>query len=292
MSQKNAHPLVSVLIGLGSAAVGLFPWIVTGARLPLQNLGDVDTDIGNMPIVGLPFSQYLIFQIVAVIVIGAAVAGIVARNIGGTLPILGGVLLVQVAALVQTAVVTESGLRDEPAADLYLLALVAGTVAAILLGVGMLLLIARAPKAGALLAFALAGVALSSWLTALFFPISRFSESSPVTDAFQTVIRYAPAIVVGAAIVWCGLSTVGRIIAAGVSVLILWVAPTVVTAVSAAVGSRILLPYPAEMLDYGVNVFRSAIVMPEIWGPPIGLAVAIAVVGLVARRVVEKRRAA
>ena len=292
MTQKNAHPLVSVLIGMGSAAVGLFPWIVTGARLPLQNLGDVDTDIHNMPIVGLPFSQYLIFQIVAVIVIGAAVAGIVARNIGGTLPILGGLLLVQVAALVQTAVVTESGLRDTKLAAFYMLALCVGTIAAILLGVGMMLLIARAPKAGALLAFALAGVALSSWLTALFFPISRISTSSPTTDALRTVIDFAPAVVVGAAIVWCGLGTVGRIIAAVASLGILFAGPILVGAISVAVGSRALLPHPAELLGAGLTYIGIVTETPETWGPPIGLAVAIAVVGLVARRVVAKRTTA
>lgn len=27
-----------VLIGVGSAVLGLLPWLVTGARLPLQNL--------------------------------------------------------------------------------------------------------------------------------------------------------------------------------------------------------------------------------------------------------------
>ena len=58
---------------------------------------------------------------------------------------------------------------------------------------------------------------------------------------------------------------------------------------SAAIGTRVLAPYPAEMLDYGLGVFRMAIGMPELWLPPVLLAASIALIGLVGRRSVDKR---
>lgn len=52
-------------IGAVSAVLGLLPWLITGMRLPLQNLWAADTAPDAMPIVLLPFSQYalsLIFE--------------------------------------------------------------------------------------------------------------------------------------------------------------------------------------------------------------------------------------
>ena len=283
-----------LLLGLGSAISGLLPWIITGMHLPLQNLWAVSTT--DMPIGLLPFSQYYIFLIAALIVIGSTVAGVVARATAAQHPqsalaaLIGGVVGVQTIALVQTAIVVMSGLRDERASTLYLAALTTGTVAAILLGVGILVLIARAPRAGALVGVSVSAIAFGSWLSGLLFPVGSVVSSSPLTDAFGAVIHVVPAIVIGAAIAWAGIGTVGCVVAAIVSLLMLWFGPTLVTAVSAAVGSRVLLPYPAEMLDYGVGVFRMAIGMPELWLSNVALAAAIGFVGIVARRVVERRR--
>lgn len=282
LAQKQPiRSVVYIAIGVGAAIVGLLPWIVTGMRLPLQNLWAADTLPAQMPIALLPFSQYFLSTIVALFLIGSAIAGIVgrattARRAGAALgALIGGVLLVQVAALVQSAIVVSGGLSKRTESTLYLVAIVGGAVVSILLGVGMLALIARAPKAGALVALSIAGVAFGSWLVGAGI-------------ASSLVWRFGPAVIIGAAIVWCGVGTVGRVIAAVVSLLLLWVGPTLVTAVSAAAGSRVMLRYPLEMLDYGANVFRSALGMPELWGPPLALAVAIAVIGLVARRVIRR----
>jgi hypothetical protein len=162
-------------------------------------------------------------------------------------------------------------------------------VAAILLGIGLLALVARAPKAGALLGLSVAAIAFGSWLDALFFPITGIATSSPLTNALIEVVRFVPAILIGVAIAWCGVATVGRVIAGILSLALLWVGPTVVTAVTAALGSRVLAHYPREMVDYAVGVFRSALGMPELWAPSLGLAVAVAGVGIVGMRVVRVR---
>ena len=258
-------------------------------RLPLQNLWGTATLPADMPLTLLPFSQYFIFFIAALIVIGSTVAGIAGRWVAARHPgsalvaLLGGVLIVQAIATAQTAIVVGAGLSDRAASTFYLVALTYGTVAAILLGLGMLALIARAPRAGALIAFSIAAIAFSSWLSGLLL-LKAFAVTSPITSVLRAVIEFAPAVIIGVAIAWCGVNSVGRVIAAIAVLATLWVGPTLVTAVSAAVGSRVLAPYPAEMLDYGVGVFRMAIGMPELWLNAVLVAVVVAVVGLLVRR--------
>jgi len=293
---KPLHPLVLFFIGAGSALVGLLPWVITGMRLPLQNLWADQSVTDGMPVALLPFSQYELSFIVALIVVGSTIAGIVARATRARFPRFGmlalviGVLVVQLVALVQTTVTLEAGLADRKESTWYLAALVAGTVAAIVLGIGMLVLIARAPRAGALVALAVAAIALGSWLGGLFFPVPTYSDLSALTSVANLSIRFAPAIAIGAAIVWAGVGTTGRVVAAASSLLLLWIGPTLVTAVSAAAGTRVLLKYPPEMLEYGVNVFRMAIGMPDLWGPPVLVAAVIAAIGLVGKAALSRRR--
>jgi hypothetical protein len=196
---------------------------------------------------------------------------------------------VQLIALVQTAVTVSNGLSVRPEATAYLAGLAGGTVAAILLGIGLLALIARAPKAGALIGLSVAAIAFGSWLDALFFPITGIATSSPLTNALIEVVRFIPAVLIGVAIAWCGVATVGRVIAAILSLALLWVGPTVVTAVTAALGSRVLAHDPRAMVDYAVGVFRSVLGMPELWLPVVGVAVVVGAVGVVGVRVVGAR---
>jgi len=281
-------------LGAASAIAGLLPWAITGMRLPLQNLWAADTLPADMPLALLPFSQYYLSFIVALVLIGSAIAGLGGRATtprhprSGLWALIGGVLLVQLIALVQTAVTVAGGLDHRSAAIGYLVALVGGTALAILLGVGMLALVARAPKAGALLAFSIAAIAFGSWFAGLAFPIGTVTSYSPYSEIMGGIARLSPALIIGAAIAWAGIRTVGRVIAAIVSLALLVVGPVLVTAVSSAAGSRVLLPYPAEMLDYGLNVFRSALGMPEVWGSTLAVALGVAVVGLVGRRSIAR----
>lgn len=43
-------------VGAAAAVLGLLPWIVTGMRLPLQNLWAADTAPDQMPVAFLPMS--------------------------------------------------------------------------------------------------------------------------------------------------------------------------------------------------------------------------------------------
>ena len=256
-------PMLYLIAGVASATAGLVPWLITGMRLPVQNLWASTVVSGQMPVALLPFSQYALFLIVALLVVGSAIAGLLARATRAQHPrfavasLVVSVAVVQVAALGQTTLVVMHGLRDTLASSLYLAALVIGTAASIAIGLVLLVVIARAPAAGVVVALSFAAIALQSWLDALVLPFGAVS-TEPNLGLF-TAIRFVPALVVGLGVAWAGIRSVGRVIAAIVGLLVLWIAPAAITAVTSAAGSRVLAAYPTEMLDYGSQVFVSAL---------------------------------
>jgi hypothetical protein len=62
------------------------------------------------------------------------------------------------------------------------------------------------------------------------------------------------------------------------------------TAVTSAAGSWALARQPAEMLDYGVQVFGQALFTPALTLRPIVATLIIAAVGLVVAAVLRRRR--
>jgi hypothetical protein len=286
--------------GVGSAVVGLLPWIVTGMRLPLQNTwATPTTDPSDMPIALLPFSQYAVTTIAAVLLVGGAVTGIVVRVLrgrgvlgrSGSLAALGGLVGLQVVAVVETAVVTGAGMRMDgtpgtggeiSASQLYVVALTVGSLVCVAVAAVTAALVARAAPAGALVALALAAVALGVWADALVVPpVEAVGEGAAPVLA---VLRWLPAVAVGAAIAWTGLRTIGQGIGAVVALGILWTGAALVTAVSYALGSRVLLPYPVEMVSAGATVFVMAMGPAGATLLPVVVAVVIGVVGAVAVR--------
>lgn len=281
------------LIGVGAAAVGLLPWLVTGMRLPLQNLWATEPPPEGMPIAMLPFSQYLLTLIFGLLVVGAAVAGIAARATQPRLPrggfslIVLGVLGVQIIAIVQSTLVVRDGLQERTAAAFYLGGLVAVCVVSFLAGLVTLLLIARAPRAGALLGLTIGAIAVWPWTAGFFQPL--LVTASEGLLVFISLIPWLTPVLVGVAIAWAGVGTVGRVIAALVSLALLWVAPAAMTGISYAAGSRVLAHDPVAMIDAGVDVFTMALLTPEIALRPIVAAVVVAVIGLIVRGIVTRR---
>ncbi|MCM6764438.1 hypothetical protein NB037_18650 [Rathayibacter sp. ZW T2_19] len=282
--------LPSIGVGAVAAVLGLLPWVVTGMRLPLQNLWGTDTTA--MPFALLPFSQYALTLIVAVLVTGWALAGLAARlgRARGVHPGAAalGVAVVQLIALVQTALVVAGGLAEGTASDVYLAALVSGSVAAIAVGAVVLLLIATAPRPGAAIGISLAAVAAGSWVTGLVAPLS--SGGTGVDLTLLDLVQWLPGILAGLGLAWCGLTSVGRVAAWAVSLAALWIGPTLFTAVSAAAGSRVLAQYPLEMLDYGQQVFRTALLLPAVSLRTPITALVVGAVGFVVLSAVERRR--
>ena len=295
-------------MGVGTAIVGLLPWIVTGMRLPLQNLwATPTTDPSDMPIALLPFSQYAVTSIASLLLVGGVVAGIVVRVLraravigrSGSLAALGALIGLQVLAVVETAVVTGAGMRmdgtpgtgaDVSAAQLYVVALTVGSLVCVGAAAVLAAVVARAAPAGALVALAVGAVALGGWADALVVP--PVSSAGDAAGAVLVVLRWLPAVAVGAAIAWTGLRTIGQGVAAVVALAVLWSGAALVTAVSYALGSRVYLPYPLEMVSAGATVFVMAMGPAGATLVPLLVAAVIGVVGAVALRVSRRGRAA
>jgi len=277
-------PGVWLVVGVGAAAVGFLPWIITGMRLPLQNLWDSPTPPEDMPIGLLPFSQYSITLIAGILVVGSALAGLVARaahrrrDRRRLLALVAGTLGVQVVAIAYTATVVGSGLRPGNESTIYLAAIVAVAVASFATSTGVLFLVAVCPGAGALIGLAVAAVASGWWLDALVVPVPWAVSDTQV--AILGVLHWAPAVLSGIAIAWCGVASAGRIVAAVATIAILVVGPAVATAVSSAAGTRVLARYPAEMAGYTMQVFAQALTSSELTLRPVVTALVVAVIGL------------
>lgn len=286
--------LVGLLVGVVAAFVGLLPWLATGMRLPLQNLWAGEIDVSAMPIVMLPFSQYSLTLLFGLIVTGSVLAGIAARGLRSRLPrhrylwVVCGVVMVQTIAIVQTASTVASNLQARAESTLYVSALVAVCVLSVLTGIGALALIARAPRAGAMIGLTIGALAIGSWLSGWLRPFELTSGETVMT--LVTVLQWIPGVLVGAAIVWAGIGSIGRVIATIASLMLLWFVPAAMTGVSSAAGTRVLAKYPVEMLDCALNVFRMALFLPELALRPVITAVVVAALGFGVKWAIDRRR--
>lgn len=281
---RPLNPWVWLGIGVAAAAIGLLPWIVTGMRLPLQNLWATSTLPENMPITLLPFSQYYLTVITALVVVGAAIAGFVARATRprqgrrGFAALAAGVLGAQVIAVAQTIAVVENGLSAGTDSVIYLGVMIAVAVASVAVGGLVGTLIGRMPRAGALTGLSLAAVAAGWWSSALVG--QQLGVASPALTVLLGLLQWLPAILCGVAIAWCGVATLGRAAAAVTAVAIVVVGPAFATAISAAAGTRVLARNPDEMIDYAAAVFRQVLLTPHLTLRPLIGTVVVAFLGL------------
>ncbi len=295
-SVPQVSRLACVGIGVGAAVLALLPWVVTEMRLPLQNLWAVQTLPEDMPIALLPFSQYAVTQILSLLVVGYGAAGIVVRSLRTRLPrqaVLAvgvGALAVHLVATVQAAWTLASGLADRTASTVYLAALLAVVAAAVLTGLLVFRLITAPPKAGAVIGLSLVALVFGSWLADLLMPLGT-APGGAASSVLNLVVRWVPAVLVGTAIAWGGHGTRGRVVAAVGSLLLLWIVPAAFAAVTSAAGSRVLLPYPSEIVDYGLEVLRAAMFAPELVLPPLLVALVVAAAGITLHRLLGRRLA-
>ncbi|MFZ8757183.1 hypothetical protein ACO03V_07170 [Microbacterium sp. HMH0099] len=282
-----------LLFGAAGGVAGLLPWLASGPFLPLQNLGEGQDPSRPGPFVLLPYSQYSIITIIVLLVVGGVLAGVLARSrgarpgVGRSLATVAGLVVVQVAAVVQTAVTTRAVLQERDESAVYLLLLTAVAVLAAVVAAVACLLVAAAPRAGAGIGLMVGAAAAGSWLGVLLFP--PFSYESPFS-ALIPMLTYVSPVLVGLAIAWTGVASVGRVIAALVGLGLVWLVPALTTAIASAAGTRVLARDLPGMAEYGISVFRSASTIPEIVAPPLVTAVVVAVAGLLVRGLLASRR--
>jgi hypothetical protein len=200
-----------------------------------------------------------------------------------------GATVVHLVVALQSLRAVASGLSTRTASTVYLAALAALVVTAVLAGWLVLALVTARSRAVAVIGLALMAVLAGSWLAALLAPTG--SVPGPVAaKALNSVVRWVPALLVGAAVAWSGLR--GRVgVAAGLAaVLVLWVVPAVLTALSSAAGYRLAFGRPAELAGFGIQVLRAALLQVDLVVPPLLLAAAVAAGGLALARLSGRRR--
>jgi len=280
------------VLGVVCAVVGLLPWLVQGMRLPLQNLWSGSVSADSMPLVALPFSQYSLILLVSLMVTGSALAGVLLRSVGrprrreGVLLAGAGLLLVQGAATAQTASEVLPGLSVDSRSRLYFGTLLGVIIGSIVVGLVVAVLVSRAPAPGAALGLTLGALVLDSWVSTLLYAQDGiFRMASPLP-----LLEWLPAVLVGAVLMWCGVHSVGRVVAWIVSLFLLWVVPALFTGVMSAAGSRVLLRNPQDALVAAGETFLAALGPAGMSWRYVLLALLIGAVGAAVAGLIRRRR--
>lgn len=262
-------------VGALAAVVGLLPWIVTGMRLPLQNLWAAETLPGDMPVALLPFNQYDTDALFAMIVVAGGVAGVVARTqragVGAWIAL--GAAGVLVAAVAQSLVVVGRGLLRGRESSIYVVAVTAVILAALVVALLVGLEIGRGERPAVVVAAAVVGVALGEWVEA-FPELSR--DSAPVVPAWLP--GCIAAAVAGLALAWCGWRPTARVAAWAGAVVVLWLLPAALETIVVIGANRVSPPF-GDLFLPGRSALADGVVhgwAPAILAPVVGVVVRLA----------------
>lgn len=285
--------LLPFLIGVGGGLLGILPWLVGGARLPLQNLWVVATMPDDMPIVLLPVSQYFAVLLFALVLLGGVFAGIAVRILSRRRSVAVwaaalGVLAVHVVAILESFVVVAGGLSLTDAMSLvYLGGMLGGAVVAALLAQLAFWMTSRPSVGIAAFGVALAAVPFGQWVARWFL---AFTGDAFAPAFLPELTRWIPAVVGGIALAWCGIRPAWRIVVWVVSLLTLALLPSLFGAIQYGLGSRILGGNLVEMASASVQIFP--MLLQEAGFMSVVVALVIGVVGTVVQMFVPTRREA
>lgn len=295
---RPGHPRAGVaargcLIGFLGGLLGLGPWLMTGARLPLQNLWGAEVMPEQMPVSLLPLSQYELTTIVALLTVGGAAAGLTVYILLPTQKRLAtwwaaaGVLAVQLGAAVQSFTVLDGGLAGGWMASLYFAGLLGGVAASLAASLVALLLLASKSRGLTALGAGLVAVPFASWAVEW---VVGFVGHVNVPVAVPSVARWIPALLVGCALAWCGLRPARRAAVWLVNLALLWVVPALFISVNYVLGSRVLAGDMQETLLMGRQILAATLGPKGGALPTVLLALAVALAGLGIRYVAARRR--
>ena len=259
------------LLGIMAGLLGLAPWLITGAQLPLQNSWGSQVLPEQMPVSLLPLSQYELTTLVALLSSGGAMAGLAVRIWQPARRRLvawctaSGVLAVQFSAAVQSFTVLDDGLTDGTLARVYFAGLLAGVIACIAAGVVALLLLAARSRALVALGAGLMAVPFTSW-----------AGEWVVGLVGQTK---------------CGLRPARRAVVWLADLAMLWVVPALFISVGYVLGTRAMAGDLQEMLLMSRQILAATLGPAGGALPTVLLALATALAGLGLRSVGARRRA-
>lgn len=288
---------VGIVAALAFWVVGSFPWLVGGLgwgvgglRLPIQSFWGTETPVGALPLVALPFSRYLLAQLLTMTTIGGIAAAFVAllgrrsgsgaRSLRAALvPALAGGSIGALVAIGQSWVVVSGGLERSTAATTYITALVGLCLTGTILGLasGAALIagppVLRAPGA------AVASIAMGPWLGVLVLrdPITIGVTSLWLLDHLD----WASGLVLGIGLALTGLRPRTRILGWAAALAIAWIGPAVIAAIGYAGRSApgLWASGPAALVDVGRDLFVAALDPGNRGLGPYGLAIVVGVLG-------------
>ncbi|MGO2751253.1 MAG: hypothetical protein ACTIA6_14470 [Pseudoclavibacter sp.] len=235
-------PGVGGVIGAVAGVFGMAPWLATGANLPGQNLWSADTLPGDMPFALLPIHQYFAVGLVALLVLGAALAGLAVRLLrerasevrGAAAIALAGVQLI---AVIQSAVALAGGLAlgSSVRALLYFGGMSLGTLAAVgaAQAVYWLATSPRAPVSA--LGLCLGVIPIGEWL-GLWYMLAVGPAGGGT--ASHELVRWAPGLAVGTVLGVLGVSSLARVGAWLGALVAVWLVPAVLGSMQYALGTR------------------------------------------------------
>lgn len=293
-SSAAREAAVALSIGFLAAALGLTPWWITGAKLPLQNLWANQVMPDQMPLALLPLSQYEVLTLIALLTTGGAAAGLVIRlwkpvHRGvATWCAVGGVLMVQVVATVQSFTALNNGLAGGRLTDYYYFGLLAGVISSLAASLVALLLIAAKTRAIATLGIGLMAVPFTSWAVAWAVGVAG-RQNLPIQ--VPAIAHWVPAVLVGCALAWCGLKPTRRVVVWVLNLVFLWVIPAIFTAVQSVLGTRVIAGDIPEMVLMGQQVLTAALGPDGGAGPTVLLALGIGLVGVAVRTIAARQGA-
>ncbi len=294
-SPKSAAPrtlavISGLVIGLLGVAISLLPHLLSGARMPLQNLWIRTTAPENMPFSLLPLSQYYLLQLVGILAFAATFTGCLAHftfparrrsvALGATL----GVALGLLVAIAQSFWALAQGLGIGASAknleNLYFWGLLIGILVFSTIAVFTTHVFVHGSPTLSAIMWALVAVTLTSWA------LSWATITGPLTGdptMYGYVQRFLPAVIIGLALAWYGWRPLARLLVWVLDLALLFFIPITATAIQSAAGMRVLKGQVNEMLAYGSEVFRAQLQpnTPHLW--TIGLALLIAIIGTLIR---------
>ncbi|GAA3284711.1 hypothetical protein [Paenarthrobacter aurescens] len=290
---KGSDAARAWLIGLLAGVLGLSPWWITGARLPLQNLWATQVWPDHMPLALLPLSQYELTTIVALLTVGGAAAGLSiriwspARRRLVTWCGVGGVFTVQLVATIQSFSVLHQGLAPGSMSSLYFGGLLAGVIGSMVAALVALVLISSRSTVKATIGCGLMAVPLTSWAVEWVVGVMGYIN---VPTAVPSIARWVPAILAGCALAWCGFLPARRLVAWVLNLAFLWVIPALFTSVQYVLGTRVSAGDLPEMLLMSRQILAATLGPDGGALPTLLLAVVIGLLGVGVRAVVSRRR--
>ncbi|WP_104168882.1 hypothetical protein [Arthrobacter sp. SX1312] len=280
--RPSPETLLGLLVGGAAGVLGLAPWLIAGARLPLQNLWATIVDPGQMPVALLPLSHYSLVTIVVLLVIGGAAAGITLRiwnpsQYKTTVKYaVAGVSAVQLTAVIQSFTVLHTGLMGGKAATIYFLGLLLGTILSLAASIALLMLLAARSKTRFALAIGILSVPLATWAAEW---VIGFMGPMDLPSWLPLISRWLPAILVGCTLAWFGLRSARDTAIWITNLALLWLVPALFTSINFVFGTRVTLGNPSEMLQLSQQILTSTLGAEGGAAPVVLLALIIAILG-------------